>query len=257
MFEREMIELVRSTRDMLTEEKELEITAKGRANFVTQMDVAVQEYKRTKLHDIDDGVLLLSEEQDNSQVSDPDGRYWILDPIDGTQNFIRHFDMSAVSLAYYAQGLLQTAVVYNPFTDELFHAVRGGGAFLNDKPIHVTGNSALSQCLVAIGTSPYDRQYTEKNFPLFQNMYSRCLDIRRTGSACLDLAYVAAGRTDIYFERNLKPWDMAAGILLVEEAGGKVTTYDGQTPDVLHNEHIIATNGLVHEDTARIIHQHW
>mgnify|MGYP002229407329 FL=1 len=84
---------------------------------------------RTKLHDIDDGVLLLSEEQDNSQVSDPDGRYWILDPIDGTQNFIRHFDMSAVSLAYYAQGLLQTAVVYNPFTDELFHAVRGGGAF--------------------------------------------------------------------------------------------------------------------------------
>lgn len=167
MFEREMIELVRSTRDMLTEEKELEITAKGRANFVTQMDVAVQEYMRTKLHDIDDGVLLLSEEQDNSQVSDPDGRYWILDPIDGTQNFIRHFDMSAVSLAYYAQGLLQTAVVYNPFTDELFHAVRGGGAFLNDKPIHVTGNSALSQCLVAIGTSPYDRQYTEKNFPLF------------------------------------------------------------------------------------------
>lgn len=144
MFEREMIELVRSTRDMLTEEKELEITAKGRANFVTQMDVAVQEYMRTKLHDIDDGVLLLSEEQDNSQVSDPDGRYWILDPIDGTQNFIRHFDMSAVSLAYYAQGLLQTAVVYNPFTDELFHAVRGGGAFLNDKPIHVTGNSALS-----------------------------------------------------------------------------------------------------------------
>lgn len=129
MFEREMIELVRSTRDMLTEEKELEITAKGRANFVTQMDVAVQEYMRTKLHDIDDGVLLLSEEQDNSQVSDPDGRYWILDPIDGTQNFIRHFDMSAVSLAYYAQGLLQTAVVYNPFTDELFHAVRGGGAF--------------------------------------------------------------------------------------------------------------------------------
>ena len=165
--------------------------------------------------------------------------------------------MSAVSLAYYAQGLLQTAVVYNPFTDELFHATRGGGAFLNDKPIHVTGNSALSQCLVTIGTSPYDRQYTEKNFPLFQNMYSRCLDIRRTGSACLDLAYVAAGRTDIYFERNLKPWDMAAGILLVEEAGGKVTTYDGQTPDVLHNEHIIATNGLVHEDTARIIHQHW
>ena len=107
MFEREMIELERSTRDMLTEEKELEITAKGRANFVTQMDVAVQEYMRTKLHDIDDGVLLLSEEQDNSQVSDPDGRYWILDPIDGTQNFIRHFDMSAVSLAYYAQGLLQ------------------------------------------------------------------------------------------------------------------------------------------------------
>lgn len=134
MFEREMIELVRSTHDMLTEENELEITAKGRANFVTQMDVAVQEYMRTKLHDIDDGVLLLSEEQDNSQVSDPDGRYWILDPIDGTQNFIRHFDMSAVSLAYYAQGLLQTAVVYNPFTDELFHATRGGGAFLMANP---------------------------------------------------------------------------------------------------------------------------
>lgn len=257
MFEKEIIELVRSTHDMLTEEKNLEITAKGRANFVTQMDVAVQEYMRTQLQEIDRDVTLLSEEQDNSQVMDPDGRYWILDPIDGTQNFIRHFDMSAVSLAYYAQGTLQAAVVYNPFTDELFHATRGGGAFLNGKPIHVTGNGALSHCLVAIGTSPYDRQYTEKNFPLFQAMYSQCLDIRRTGSACLDLAYVAAGRTDIYFERNLKPWDMAAGILLVEEAGGRVTTYDGQVPDVLHNEHIIATNGLVHDETARIIHQYW
>lgn len=257
MFEKEMIGLVRSTHDMLTEEKDLEITAKGRANFVTQMDVAVQEYMRTQLQEIDSDVTLLSEEQDNSQVMDPDGRYWILDPIDGTQNFIRHFDMSAVSLAYYAQGTLQAAVVYNPFTDEVFHATRGGGAFLNGKPIHVTGNGALSHCLVAIGTSPYDRQYTEKNFPLFQAMYSQCLDIRRTGSACLDLAYVAAGRTDIYFERNLKPWDMAAGILLVEEAGGRVTTYDGQVPDVLHNEHIIATNGLVHDETARIIHQYW
>lgn len=129
MFEKEIIELVRRTHDMLTEEKDLEITAKGRANFVTQMDVAVQEYMRTQLQEIDRDVTLLSEEQDNSQVMDPDGRYWILDPIDGTQNFIRHFDMSAVSLAYYAQGTLQSAVVYNPFTDELFHATRGGGAF--------------------------------------------------------------------------------------------------------------------------------
>ncbi len=245
MYEQQMIELVKKAGELMTShDDDLHVTAKGRANFVTQMDVAVQEYIRKGLQAINPQVTLLAEEQDNGQV-DPDKAYWILDPIDGTQNYIRHMGLSAIGLAYYDQGTLRTGIVYNPFTKELFHAVRGQGAWLNGHPIHVTSTETLADSLVAIGTSPYDREYTDSNFLLFKDVFQSCLDIRRCGSACLDLAYVAAGRMDIYFERNLKPWDMAAGILLVQEAGGQVTDYAGQPPKIISNDDIVAGNGLV------------
>lgn len=232
---------------MTSHDVNLQVMAKGRANFVTQMDIAVQEYIRKGLQNIDSKVTLLAEEQDNGQV-DPAKAYWILDPIDGTQNYIRHMGLSAIGLAYYAKGALQTGIVYNPFTKELFHAVRGQGAFLNGRPIHVTTTETLADSLVAIGTSPYDREYTDSNFTLFKDVFQSCLDIRRCGSACLDLAYVAAGRMDIYFERNLKPWDMAAGILLVQEAGGIVTNYAGHFPKISSNADIVAGNGRVNKE---------
>lgn len=248
MYEQQMIELVKKAGELMTShDVNLQVMAKGRANFVTQMDIAVQEYIRKGLQNIDSKVTLLAEEQDNGQV-DPAKAYWILDPIDGTQNYIRHMGLSAIGLAYYAKGALQTGIVYNPFTKELFHAVRGQGAFLNGRPIHVTTTETLADSLVAIGTSPYDREYTDSNFTLFKDVFQSCLDIRRCGSACLDLAYVAAGRMDIYFERNLKPWDMAAGILLVQEAGGIVTNYAGHFPKISSNADIVAGNGRVNKE---------
>lgn len=257
MYEEELVTLVRSASQLMTEETTtLAITAKGRANFVTQVDVSVQETLRKGLKQLNPDVVLLAEEQDNG-VPDVHGQYWILDPIDGTQNFIRHLGMSAISLAYYADGHVQTGVVYNPFTDELFTAVRGRGATLNGSPIHVTKTKTLADSLVAIGTSPYDRQYTAVNFALWQDIFSHSLDIRRSGSACLDLAYVAAGRYDCYFERNLKPWDMAAGVLLVEEAGGVITNYTGQATAILANDDVCAGNVPVQEELRKHIHQYW
>lgn len=255
MYEEEMIKLVQSARFIMNDVDHLEIQAKGRANFVTQIDVAVQEYLRQGLYELNPFVHLLAEEQNNETI-DPGKAYWILDPIDGTQNFIRHMGLSAIGLAYYANGQLQDGVVYNPTTDECFHASRGKGSYLNDKRLQVTANEALADSLVLIGTSPYDRQFTDTNFPLWKEMFSRSLDIRRTGSACLDLAYVAAGRCDVYFERNLKPWDMAAGILLVEESGGIVTDYKGGVVDFLHNSDVCAGNKAVHKETLGLIRQY-
>jgi len=248
-----IIRLVQSTRSLLIDEAQpIEVTTKGRANFVTQIDVAVQEYLRRKLKELAPEVILISEEQERVPM-DAEKAYWILDPIDGTQNFIRHVGMSAVSLAYYAKGSLQFGVVYNPFTEETFHAVRGQGAFLNGLHIAVTATPTLAESLMAIGTSPYDRQMIATNWMLFRDIHSQCLDIRRSGSAALDLSYVAAGRFDGYIERNLNPWDVAAGILLVEEAGGVVTDYEGNRIDISCNSDICAANGQINKELLTII----
>lgn len=248
--------LVKSTKDIIIDPtRPVEITTKGRANFVTQIDVAVQEYLRQKLQALYPEVLLLSEEQARITV-DADKAYWILDPIDGTQNFIRHTNMSAVSLGYYAHGALRFSVIYAPFTNELFHAVRGQGAYLNGQRLHVTDNK-LADSLMSIGTSPYEREYTASNWPMFQEVFSRCLDIRRYGSAAIDLAYVAAGRFDGYFEHNLKPWDYAGGMLLIHEAGGKVTDFTGQPVVIGQNCDVCATNGVIDQELLPIIQKYW
>lgn len=257
MYEKEMAALVQRAGALLTDTTQaLEITAKGRANFVTQMDVAVQEQLRRDLHELDPSVVLLAEEQKNGQPK-IEGRYWILDPIDGTQNFIRHLGLSAVSLAYYENRQIMSSVIYNPFTKELFQAVRGQGAFLNGRKIQVTETASLEDSLVAVGTSPYEREYTATNFALWQEIFRHSLDIRRSGSACLDLAYVAAGRYDCYFERNLNPWDMAAGILLVEEAQGRVTNYVGERPAIVGNDDICAGNVHVQPELLAYIQRFW
>lgn len=247
--------LVRQAGALLQDEtQELEVTVKGRADFVTQMDVAVQEYLRRELQLAAPDVILIAEEQQRIYM-EPGHSYWILDPIDGTQNFIRRVGMSAISLAYCEGGVLQFGVIYNLFTEELFHAIRGQGAFLNGRSMQVTASPVLAESLMAIGTSPYDRQLIPQNWALFQAVHSRCLDVRRSGSAALDLAYVAAGRYDGYIERNLKPWDMAAGILLVEEAGGRISDYAGQPVDVNKNSDICASNGAIHGELLQLISQ--
>ena len=251
-----IIEIVTSTKTLLLHPGNFSVSAKGRADFVTNVDVEVQRYLQEHLASLYPDVIMLAEEQERLTIEE-DKAYWILDPIDGTQNFIRQMQCSAVSLAYYAEGSLQFGVIYNPFTDEVFHAVKDEGAFLGRTPLQVTKNATLGQSMVSIGTSPYDRQYTEKNWPFFQDVFSRVLDVRRSGSAALDLAYVAAGRLDGYVERNLKPWDMAAGLLLISEAGGQATNYHGELPDVNANEDICAGNGLINGQLLDLIKKHW
>lgn len=235
-----IIELVHSTKRIIfNEEMAHAVTVKGAADYVTKVDVAVQEYMRETLSAQTPEVILLAEEQENQNLN-PEKSYWILDPIDGTTNLIHDYRMSAVSLGLCEQGQMTFGVVYNPFTEETFHAVRGQGAYLNGKPIHVSHREAFDTCIIALGSSPYEKDKARWLLPIFQNVFEATADFRRSASAALDLCYVAAGRVDGFFEFNLKPWDYAAGSLIVEEAGGQVTDWNGQEVPCLYNSSILS-----------------
>ena len=215
------------------------ITVKGRADYVTQVDFAVQEFLKTELAALTPSIPLMSEEQDNRTL-DFSQPLWILDPVDGTTNLIHGFPASAVSLGLLEQGNVTLGVVYNPFRQELFTAKAGEGAFCNGASIQVKPTADLAHSLLAIGTSPYDRELIPKNFALFAKLFSRCEDIRRTGSAALDLCDLACGRTDGYLERNLKPWDYAGASVILTEAGGMLTDFAGQPVDFTQNSDCLA-----------------
>lgn len=242
-----IIKLVHQTRPIIMDEAARHaVTVKGAADFVTKVDTNVQAFLKDALYTLAPDVQFMAEE---NKINDIDwtGRTWILDPIDGTTNLIYHYGLSAVSLAYCEAGRLMFGVIYNPYTGETFHAIRRQGAWLNGKSIHVSSKAALCDSLIAVGTSPYNKELAPANFKIFQQIYEKSLDIRRSGSAALDLAYVACGRLDGYIERNLKPWDYAAGTLIVEEAGGRVTTYKDIPPALNANQDLAASNGLIHQ----------
>lgn len=243
----EILELVHSTRSIIfNDEMAHAVTVKGAADYVTKVDVAVQEYMRKGLAEKTPDVILLAEEQENNNL-DTSKSYWILDPIDGTTNLIHNYQMSAVSLGLYEQGQITFAVVYNPFTEETFHAIRGQGAFLNGKPIHVSHRDAFDTCIISLGSSPYEKDKAAMLFPIFQRVFMETADFRRSASAALDLCYVAAGRIDGFFEFNLKPWDYAAGSLVIEEAGGKITDWSGKALTYLYNSSVISCTPEIYD----------
>ena len=243
----QIIELVHSTkRIILNEEMARDVTVKGAADYVTKVDVAVQEYLRQELEKTSPDIILLAEEQENNHL-DKDKSYWILDPVDGTTNLIHNYQMSAVSLGLYEAGRIIFGIVYNPFTEETFHAVRGQGAFLNGKPIHVSHRDSFADCVISLGSCPYEKDKAKWLFPIFEKVFMETADFRRCASAALDLCYVAAGRVDGYFEFNLKPWDYAAGSLIVEEAGGKITDWDGEKLPYLANASILTATPEIYE----------
>jgi myo-inositol-1(or 4)-monophosphatase len=171
---------------------------------------------------------------------------WAIDPLDGTTNYAHQYPFFATSVALLIEGVPQVGAIYAPFHQELFRAAKGLGATRNRQPIHVSKTHTLSQSLLVTGFA-YDRRETEdNNYAEFCRMTHLTQGVRRGGAACLDLAYVACGRLDGYWERGLSPWDIAAGIILVEESGGLVTAYD-QTPQRLNTGRLLATNGLIHE----------
>ena len=191
----------------------------GHANFVTSVDKAVQAYLAEALRALLPGSAFIGEEQENDALTD--APTWIIDPVDGTTNLIHDYRHSAVSIALAESGAPVLGAVYQPYADELFFAEKGRGATLNGQPIHVA-DTPFENALVGFGTSPYNEELAEVSMQLALTCLRRCADVRRTGSAALDLAYVACGRMDAFFELILRPWDYAAGSLLVTEAGGKI-----------------------------------
>lgn len=244
----ELETLLRRTKEIICDESALaDVTVKGRANFVTRCDTEVQAFLQGELARRWPDVQFLGEEGSRADI-DPAGRVFVLDPVDGTANLMHHFRHSAVSLALVENGAPVLGLVYNPFLNEMFTAVRGAGARCNGRPIRASAAPGLSRSVIAVGTSPYEREYADANFRAFRRIFDRCEDIRRTGSAALDLAYVAAGRVEGYLERNLKPWDFAAGILLVAEAGGRVSDYGGGAPYPLANADVVAAAPAVFDE---------
>lgn len=224
--------------------RHLHVDAKaGRANFVTEYDKKVQERLRAGLLAIIPNAHFIGEEG-SSQAFSRSGAFFIVDPIDGTTNFIRDYHASSISVALVVDGAAELGVVYNPYLDEMFTAQRGRGAFCNGSQLHVS-SEPLENALVIFGTSPYREDLSEKSFKLAYAYLKKAVDVRRSGSAALDLCAVAAGRADLFFELSLSPWDYAAGALIVEEAGGIASDADGGKLAYDHPCSVVARNKAV------------
>ena len=218
---REAAQIVLAARDIPSQTHE----KTSAADLVTEYDLAVERFLKEKLPPLVPGSVFFGEEE--AENADPSrGWAFIVDPIDGTTNFVRDLRQSAISVALARDGAVEYGVVYDLYKDELFSARRGGGAFLNGSPIHVS-TRPLSQGVFGMGTAIYKREYLEPTMRLTEQLFRRSCDFRRLGSAALDLCNVACGRTEVFFEYSLCPWDYAAGSLLVEEAGGAVCTLEG------------------------------
>ena len=226
------------------------VNYKGKINIVTEIDLLsektiVKSIKKSFPHHS-----ILTEESEEQKT---DSTYrWIIDPLDGTTNYAHDFPSYCISIALEKEGRIILGVVYNPLLDELFTAEIGKGAFLNKRSIQVSSTKQLSRSFLATGF-PYDiRESKITNLDHFANFATRSLAIRRAGSAALDLCYLAVGRFDGFWELKLSPWDTAAASLVVKEAGGKVTDFEGKRYSI-YSKHILATNGKIHRQMIRVL----
>ncbi len=251
LFEK-AIEVVREIGRNLVLAEACEIRQKGQTDFVTEMDVAIQTQICGKLKEIAPDYELIAEEKRNQDLN-LKGKLWILDPIDGTTNFIHHFCHSGISLAMVDKGETVGGIVYLPFTDEMFTAFRGQGAYCNKERICVSCVKHLKDSLFSVGTNPGCRESADKAFVTMRAFYDVCHDIRRIGAASVELCYVASGRLDGYTEHGLKVWDYAAGALIVQEAGGRVTYQNEQKTEWGTNAGVMATNNSIHEEAMELL----
>ncbi len=227
-----------------------DIQEKGRpGDLVTEADRAAEKAVLEVLHRHVPQHSILTEE--SGQFGDRHDEFlWAIDPLDGTTNYAHQYPCFAVSIGLLINGQPQVGVVYNPIQQELFRAAQGLGATLNDRPIHVSSTTTLEKSLLVTGFA-YDRRQTpDNNYAEFCHLTHLTQGVRRSGSAALDLASVACGRLDGYWERGLSVWDIAAGIVLVQEAGGQVTAYDSSPLD-LNSGRVLATNHQIHPALSR------
>ena len=222
------------------------------ANLVTVYDVAVQKYLIDQLKARYPQASFIAEEKDNDPAVLQDALCFIMDPIDGTTNFVHDYHHSAISLAAFSYGEAVFAAVLDTYQNELFTATRGGGARCNGKPIHTKARD-LAHAVVAYGTAPYYKDLTQKTFDTVKAFFNVTSDVRRLGSAALDLAYLAAGRNDIFFEFMLSPWDIAAGQLLIKEAGGKITDMDGNEIDFSRPSPVFAASAELYDQAFSVL----
>jgi myo-inositol-1(or 4)-monophosphatase len=233
------------------EVEKLQVSLKGPANFVSAADHRAEEVLRAELAKARPGYGFLGEEGGRQEGSDRT-HCWIVDPLDGTTNFLHGIPQFAISIALERDGVIVAGVIHNPANEELFVAERGKGAFLNDQRLRVAARRRLSESVIACGLPHLGRGDLALFRSEFAAVQEKVAGIRRFGAAALDLAWVAAGRLDAFWERNLSPWDMAAGLLMVREAGGFVSDLDGRE-DIFAKGEILAGNEHMQRELLALI----
>ena len=233
------------------EVENLQVTSKSLGDFVTKADIKAEEAIYKELTESRPQYGWLAEESSLKKGKDPT-RYWIVDPLDGTTNYIHGIPHWGISIALEFKSEIIAAVIYDPIKDELFVAEKGSGSWLNNRRLRVSNRKNLSDMLFATGVPFGNNPNLDLTLREIKNLLPVCSGIRRSGSAALDLAYVAAGRYDGFWERNLNPWDMAAGILIVKEAGGFISGIDSNLSP-LESGNIIASNTDVYEKFAKLL----
>ncbi|WP_336055362.1 inositol monophosphatase family protein [Nitratireductor sp. CH_MIT9313-5] len=226
------------------EVQNLQVSLKGPGDYVSQADRRAEEIVHQELSRARPGYSFLMEERGVVEGSDDQHR-WIVDPLDGTTNFLHGIPIFGVSIALERQGQIVAGVIYNPAMDELYTAERGGGAFFNDRRMRVAARRELTDCVVGTGIPHLGRGHHGQALLDMRHIMGEVSGIRRMGAASLDLAYVAAGRLDAFWEDGLQPWDMAAGLLMVREAGGFATDRSGGQK-IFETGNVVAGNELIH-----------
>jgi myo-inositol-1(or 4)-monophosphatase len=233
------------------EVEHLQVSLKGPGDFVTAADRRAEEILCTELAAARPGYGFVGEEGGKRHGTD-ETHTWIVDPLDGTTNFLHGIPQFAISIGLQREGTIIAGVIYNPANEELYTAERGKGAFLNDQRLRVAGRRKLDECVIGCGLPHIGRGDHELSRREMTEIQNRVAGLRRFGAACLDMAFVAAGRLDGYWERNLSPWDMAAGTIIVREAGGIVTDVENKD-DPLKSGSVICGNEFVHAELVNIL----
>lgn len=241
----------RSLKRDLGEIENLQVSLKGPANFVSAADKRAEEILYEDLTKARPGYGFLGEEGGTREGTDKSNT-WVVDPLDGTTNFLHGIPQFAISIALEREGVIVAGVIYNPANDELYIAERGKGAFLNDTRLRVAGRKQLNECVIACGLPHIGRGDHELSRREMTEMQNRVAGLRRFGAASLDLAFVAAGRLDGYWERNLQPWDIAAGLIMVREAGGVVSGIEGGDT-AMATGHVVCGNETIQRELVKIL----